>query len=123
MHYLFLPYELTGCFSNIQVVTDLMRKHTGIKRFLQKNGIRYLEKPLSTAPKMFVFLFQWGRGENRLDSDIDFLVDVSSKTSSWFLAGLVLDLEEITGQHVEVVTEKGMNPYIREYVLREAVVL
>lgn len=44
-------------------------------------------------------------------------------TSSWFPAGLILDLEEILGRRVEVVTEKALSPYIRDRVLREAVPL
>ncbi len=59
------------------------------------------------------------RGEAGPDSDIDFLVDAGPATSSWFPAGLILDLEEILGRRVEVVTAKALNPYIRDYVLRE----
>ena len=46
------------------------------------------------------------RGEAGPDSDIDFLINVGPTTSSWFPAGLILDLEEILGRRVEVVTEK-----------------
>lgn len=63
------------------------------------------------------------RGDDRPDSDIDFLVDVGPTTSSWFPAGLILELEEILGRRVEIVTQKALNPYLREYVLREAVPL
>jgi len=62
-------------------------------------------------------------GEARNDSDIDFLVDTGPVTSSWFPAGLVLDLEEILGRRVEVVTERGLSPLIKERVLQEAVPL
>lgn len=63
------------------------------------------------------------RGEAGPESDIDFLIDVGPTTSSWFPAGLILDLEEILGRRVEVVTEKALNPYIRDDVLREAIPL
>jgi uncharacterized protein len=63
------------------------------------------------------------RGEDRPDSDVDLLVDVRTTTSSWFPAGLILDLEQILGRQVEIVTEKGLNPHLREQVLREAVLL
>lgn len=63
------------------------------------------------------------RGEAEPDSDIDFLIDVGPTTSSWFPAGLILDLQDVLGRPVEVVTEKALNPYIREHVLREAVPL
>jgi predicted nucleotidyltransferase len=60
------------------------------------------------------------RGEALPESDIDLLVDVSGRTTPWFPAGLVIDLEELLGRQVEVVTEKALNPYIRDYVLSEA---
>ena len=63
------------------------------------------------------------RGKARPDSDLDLLIDAGPDTSSWFPAGLILDLEELLGCRVQVVTEKGLNPYIREHVLREAVPL
>ena len=63
------------------------------------------------------------RGEAGPDSDIDFLIDAGPTTSSWFPAGLILDLEQILGRRVEVVTEKGLSPFVRDYVLREAVPL
>ena len=60
------------------------------------------------------------RGEAGPDSDIDFLIDVGETTSSWFPAGLILDLEKILGRRVEVVTARALNPFIRDHVLREA---
>ena len=63
------------------------------------------------------------RGDDRPDSDVDLLVDTGTTTSSWFPARLILDLEQILGRQVEIVTEKGLNPHLREHVLREAVPL
>jgi predicted nucleotidyltransferase len=63
------------------------------------------------------------RGDDTPDSDVDFLVDVGPTTSSWFPAGLILDLERILNRHVEIVTERALNPHIRERVLHEAIPL
>ena len=63
------------------------------------------------------------RDETRPDSDIDLLIEKGSTTTSWFPAGLVLELEELLGQRVEVVTENALNPYLRDQVLGEAVPL
>ena len=63
------------------------------------------------------------RGESRAESDVDFLIGTGPVTSSWFPAGLIVDLEELLGRPVEVVTEKGLNPLIRDRVLEEAVTL
>jgi predicted nucleotidyltransferase len=63
------------------------------------------------------------RDEVTPESDIDILVDVGPVTSSWFPAGLIVDLEKLLGFRVEIVTERGLNPHIREYILQEAVPL
>ena len=63
------------------------------------------------------------RQEDRPDSDIDLLVVVGAQPSSWFPAGLVLDLEELLGRRVEVVTEKALDARSRDRVLREAIAL
>jgi hypothetical protein len=60
------------------------------------------------------------RGEDGPDSDVDFLIDVGETTSSWFPAGLIIDLEKILGRRVEVVTARALNPYLRDHVLHEA---
>ena len=63
------------------------------------------------------------RGEAGPNSDIDLLIDVVSTPSPWFPAGLILDLENLLGRHVEVVTEQGLDSALREHVLHEAVPL
>lgn len=63
------------------------------------------------------------RGEATPQSDLDLLIDVGTTTSAWFPAGLLLDLEELLGCHVDVVTERALHPTLRERVLREAVPL
>lgn len=60
------------------------------------------------------------RGEAGPDSDVDLLIDAGEKVSPWFPGGLKLDLEELLGRRVDVVTEKALRPELRQYVLREA---
>jgi len=63
------------------------------------------------------------RGEDRPDSDVDFLVDLGPNRSFFFPGGLVADLEDLLGRHVDVVTEKGLHSVIRDRVREEAVPL
>ena len=63
------------------------------------------------------------RGDESAESDIDLLVTAGPVVSPWFPAGLVLDLEELLGRHIDVVTERGLNPLLRDQVLSEAVPL
>jgi predicted nucleotidyltransferase len=56
-------------------------------------------------------------------SDIDFLVDMESGRSLLDLGGLLMDLRELLGRDVDIVTERGLKSRIRERVLQEAVTL
>jgi predicted nucleotidyltransferase len=63
------------------------------------------------------------RSEADEQSDIDFLVELEPGRSLFDLGGLQYDLEQLLGCRVEVVTERGLKPRIRERVLRVAVPL
>ncbi len=63
------------------------------------------------------------RGEADEKSDIDLLVDMEPNRSLLELAGLLIELEELLGHNVDVMTEKGLRDRIRERVLKEAVAL
>jgi predicted nucleotidyltransferase len=63
------------------------------------------------------------RGEAGPESDVDLLVDVGPAHSRWFPAGLILDLEELLGREVDIVTEDALHWYIRDRVLEEAIPL
>jgi hypothetical protein len=63
------------------------------------------------------------RGETREGSDIDLVVDAGPETSPWFPAGLILDLEELLGLKVDVVTEESIYWLLRRRILKEAVPL
>ena len=63
------------------------------------------------------------RGDNDERSDVDFLVEMEPGRTLFDLSGLLLDLEAVLHTPVDVVTEKGLRPRVRERVLAEAVPL
>jgi len=63
------------------------------------------------------------RGDQDELSDVDFLVDLEPDRSLFDLSGLLIDLEAALHSQVDVVTERGLRPRIRDRVLREAVPL
>ena len=63
------------------------------------------------------------RGEAGPGSDIDLLVEIGPNRSPFFPAGLKIDLEDLLGRKVDVLTENALHWYIRERVLKEAVPL
>ena len=62
-------------------------------------------------------------GENRPESDVDFLVDLDQGRGLLDLGGLLSDLHDLLGVDVELVESGSIHPYIRDRVLREAVPL
>lgn len=63
------------------------------------------------------------RGEADEQSDVDFLVDMEPGRSLLDMGGLLMDLRELLGRDVDVITERGLKPRIRARVLKEAVAL
>jgi len=63
------------------------------------------------------------RGKAKPDSDVDILVEMEKGQSLLDLGGLLMDLQELLDRKVDVVTEQGLRPRIRDRVLREAVPL
>ncbi|HXM44284.1 MAG TPA: nucleotidyltransferase domain-containing protein [Bryobacteraceae bacterium] len=51
-------------------------------------------------------------GENRPDSDVDFLVDLDQGRGLLDLGGLLSDLHDLFGVEVDVVEAGGIHPYI-----------
>lgn len=63
------------------------------------------------------------RGEADEQSDIDLVVEFGPERSLLDHAALWLELQELLGCKVDVVSERGIKPRIRERVLKEAVPL
>jgi predicted nucleotidyltransferase len=63
------------------------------------------------------------RGEADEQSDIDLLVEFEQGRSLLDHAALLLELRKTLGVSVDVVSDRGIKPRIRERVLREAVPL
>lgn len=101
-----LNLNIGGIMGFDQVIQE---KSEDIKKIAEMHGAKNLRIFGSIA-----------KGEESQESDIDFLVDTEEETSSWFPAGLILDLEKILGRRVEVVTENGLNHLLRDQILKEA---
>ena len=61
------------------------------------------------------------RGDTDEQSDIDFLVEMESDRSLLDMGGLLMDLQDLWGCKVDVVSVKGLKARIRDRVLKEAV--
>ena len=91
--------------------TDALKRHrTEILRLAAQYG--------ATAIRVFGSV---ARGQADESSDIDFLVRMSPGRSLFDVGGLLMDLQDLLGKRVDIVTERGLGPRMRERVLREAI--
>jgi predicted nucleotidyltransferase len=63
------------------------------------------------------------RGQAGPDSDVDFLVDLEPGRSLFDLGGLLVELQDLLGRNVDVITERGLRQRIRDRVVKEAMAL
>jgi predicted nucleotidyltransferase len=63
------------------------------------------------------------RGDARPDSDIDLLVEMAPGRSLLDMGAFLVDVEQLLGRAVDVITAAGLRARIRERVLREALPL
>lgn len=95
--------------ANKHIAEVIAAKKAEILRIAAKHGARNLRVFGSVA-----------RGEAASDSDVDFLVDMEPGRTLLDLGGLLMDLRDLLGTEVDVVTEHGLKPRIREHVLKDA---
>ena len=60
------------------------------------------------------------RGDADETSDVDLLVTLPSGRTGLALGGLLMDVQNLLQRRVEVVTERGLHPALRERILQEA---
>ena len=94
-------------------IEELLRdKRDEIVRIAAKHGARNVRVFGSVA-----------RGDADENSDVDLLVDMEAGRSLLDHAALWLELQELLGRKVDVLSQRGIKPRIRDRVLREAVPL
>ncbi len=90
----------------------LNEKRAEVLRAAERHGARNVRLIGSVA-----------RGEARADSDLDILVELEQGRSLLDHAALMIELEALLGCKVDVATEQGLRPRVRDRVLAEAVAL
>jgi len=90
----------------------LQNKREEILRLAGRHGVRDVRVFGSVA-----------RSEAGVESDIDFLVRLDPGVTLLEHAALVRELQALLGRKVDVISEQGLRPRIREQVLAEAVPL
>jgi len=88
---------------------DIKEKKAEILQIAKKHG----------ASNIRVF-GSYARGEQKPDSDIDFLVELQPEASLFDHVALIQDLEKLLDKKVDVVTYNSLHWLIKDKVLNEA---
>jgi|694.fasta_scaffold23752_10 hypothetical protein len=73
------------------------------------------------GPRMIAVFGSRARGDQRQDSDLDLLVDLSAQVDFLELVGLEQTLSERLGIPVDLVSERSVDPKLRPFILRDLV--
>lgn len=85
---------------------------------LKRAAVREAASRFHTAnPRIFGSVLH---GADEDGSDLDLLVDALPGTTLFDLGGLQLELEDLLGIHVDVLTPGDLSPKFRQQVLSEA---
>lgn len=91
-----------------------------IERLLAEKRDEILRLAASRGARNVRVFGSVARGEAREESDVDLLVDIESGRSLLDVVGLWLDLQELLGRKVDLLTEGGVNRHLRARILAEA---
>ncbi len=65
----------------------------------------------------------YARNEQTKDSDLDILVSFKETISFLDLVGLELELSEVLGIKVDLITERSVNPRLKKYIYQDLKVI
>lgn len=91
-----------------------------IRKKIEQNRGRILDTARRYGVTKIRVFGSTARGEATKNSDLDLLVAFESGRSLLDLIGFRQDLEELLGIHVDVVSERGLSPYLRDHIFKEA---
>ena len=89
----------------------------GIEQFPIEEIVSIVKKHGGSNPRVFG---SRARGDAREDSDLDLLIKAGPTMSLLDVAAVQVQVEELLGLPVQVVTEGALHPMLRDDILAEA---
>ncbi len=84
---------------------------------IKKNVVEVLRKHHIKRAGIFG---SYARGRHRSTSDVDIIIE-PRKGMGFEFFGLQLELEKKLGKRVDLVSYRGVSPYLKEYILKDEV--
>lgn len=93
------------------------------KNILKKNRDKILSICKKYGAKDIRIFGSLARGDSNKKSDVDILVKMEAGRTLFDLVDLWQELEEVLNCKVDIITEGGVSPYLREKIFSEAIPL
>ncbi len=91
-----------------------------IREFIQEKRQDILQMATEHGARNMRIFGSVARGDAGAESDVDILVKMDQGRSLLDLSALVMDLRDLLGRKVDVVSEDGLYWLLRRRILREA---
>ena len=73
--------------------------------------------------KRILVFGSYARNEATIKSDLDLIVDFPEETSLLDHIGIEIELSEALNMKIDLLSRNGISPYIKDHVLKEAIVI
>ncbi len=73
--------------------------------------------------KRILVFGSYARNEATLKSDLDLIVEFPEGTSLLDHVGIEIELSEVLNMKIDLLSQNGISPYIKDQVLKEAIVI
>ena len=93
---------------------------TAVEQLLRKQRAQILQLATRHGAQRVRVFGSVIRGTATERSDIDFLVAFEPDRSLLDLIGFKQDLQDLLGRKIDVVSEGGLSPYLKDRILQEA---
>jgi predicted nucleotidyltransferase len=90
-------------------------------RLIEDHRQQILDLAMRRGARRIQIFGSMARDQANAASDVDFLVEMEAGKSAFALGGLLMDLQELLGRRVDVVTPNALHPTLRSKILNEAV--
>lgn len=106
--------------SNKEFEADKLFLNEKVKKNIEKIKLKTIAILKKYKVKRASLFGSYARGEQKKNSDIDILIEPPKGIGLEFV-GIALDLEKALKRKVDLVTYKGISPYLKKYILDDEV--
>ena len=104
-----------------ELVADKFLKNEKMKKNIDKIKTKIIKILKKYNIKKAGLFGSYIRGEQKESSDIDILIQPAKDMSLLDISGLKIELENVLGKKVDIISYKYINPYLKDRILKNEI--